>query len=84
MNVSIQFPSKLYCIIQGIIVNAVHQIVMHFHPKDGKIISIDKKIHKPLITMYKEYVDRLVDEMWVWRDLLAKRAHYAHMRDQLQ
>ena len=56
---------------------------MHF-PKDGKIISIDKKIHKPLITMYKEYVDRLVDEMWVWRDLLAKRAHYAHMGDQLQ
>ena len=83
MNVSIQFPPKLYCIIQGIIVNAVHQIVMHF-PKDGKIISIDKKIHKPLITMYKEYVDRLVDEMWVWRDLLAKRAHYAHMGDQLQ
>ena len=84
MNVSTQFPPKSYCIIQGIIVNAARQISVHFHPKDGKITSIDKRIDKPLIMMYKEYTDRLVDEMWVWRDLLAKRAHYAHMRDQLQ
>ncbi|KIM63798.1 hypothetical protein SCLCIDRAFT_23966 [Scleroderma citrinum Foug A] len=37
--------------------NAVCQISARFHPKDGKITSINKRINKPLITMYKEYAD---------------------------
>jgi len=34
--------------------------------------------------MYKQYTDKLVEETWEWRRLVALRAHYADIIDKLE
>ena len=63
---------------------AACEIGIHFHPKDGKITALDKKYDKLMVWMYNQYADRLVEETREWRALLARRAHFAYMRDQLE
>ena len=83
MNVSTSRGN--YCVIpiHNGIVSTACQIAAHFHPKDGKIICLNHQYDKPLVTMYNQYTDKLVEETQVWRGLLAKRAHYVDMRDRL-
>jgi len=67
---------------QSVVITA-HQIVAWFHPKDGKITHLDNSYDKPLITMYQQYADKLVEETREWRRLMALWAHYADMIDKL-
>ena len=74
----------LYSIItESELVSTAHQIAAHLHPKDGKITQLNYLYNTPLVRMYKQYMDRLVEETRVWRGLIAKRAHYADMIEKL-
>jgi len=66
------------------IVSTARQIAARFHPKDGKITRLDNSYDKPLIAMYKQYADKLVEETREWRRLVALRAHYADIIDKLE
>jgi len=37
-----------------------------------------------MVTMYKQYADRLVEETQEWRRLVNRQAQYAEMRERLQ
>ena len=37
-----------------------------------------------MVTMYKQYADRLVEETREWRRLVNRRAQYVEMRERLQ
>jgi len=37
-----------------------------------------------MVAMFKQYVDRLVEETWEWRRLVNRQAQYAEMRERLQ
>ena len=83
MNVS-STRGILYSIItESELVSTAHQIAAHLHPKDGKITWLNYLYDTPLVGMYKQYTDRLVEETRVWRGLIAKRAHYADMIERL-
>jgi len=66
------------------VVSTARQIAAWFHPKDGKSIHLDNSYDKPLITMYQQYADKLVEETREWRRLMALQAHYADMIDKLE
>jgi len=36
-----------------------------------------------MVTMYKQYADKLVEETWEWRRLVNGWAQYAEMRERL-
>ena len=66
------------------VVSTARQIAARFHPKDGKITRLDNSYDKPLIAMYQQYADKLVEETREWRRLMALQAHYANMIDKLE
>ncbi|KIM56210.1 hypothetical protein SCLCIDRAFT_29752 [Scleroderma citrinum Foug A] len=42
--------------------STARQIAAHFHPKDGKITCLNHLYDKPLVAMYNQYADKLVEE----------------------
>ena len=70
-------------ILYSIITESELVSTAHLRPKDGKITQLNYLYDTPLVRMYKQYADRLVEETRVWRGLIAKRAHYADMIEKL-